>query len=151
MAFEFQFVVAVVLTIWLTVLSILVWKLNSRYNKITKQFSDTSALSYLERLTHEQAHDKKQIAGLLNRIAKIEDHSLKNIQKVGLIRFNPFKDTGGDQSFILALLDAHQSGIVISGLYSRAGTRWYAKRVENGKGSEHELSEEEKKAVSVAK
>jgi len=74
-----------------------------------------------------------------------------HIQKIGLVRFNPFKDTGGDQSFILSLLDAHNTGVVISGLYSRTGTRWYAKKVVVGKGSEHELSDEEVKAVHQAR
>ena len=74
-----------------------------------------------------------------------------NIQKIGLLRFNPFKDTGGDQSFVLALLDNNDTGIVISALYSRLGTRWYAKKVAEGKGLEHELSDEEKKAISEAR
>jgi hypothetical protein len=69
---------------------------------------------------------------------------------VGLLRFNPFKDTGGDQSFILALVDAHDTGVIITALYSRSGTRWYSKRVTKGKGTEHELSDEEKKALNMA-
>jgi hypothetical protein len=69
---------------------------------------------------------------------------------VGLLRFNPFKDTGGDQSFILSLVDKTDTGVIISGLYSRSGLRWYAKKVKNGKGIVHELSEEEKKALKEA-
>ena len=72
------------------------------------------------------------------------------IQKIGLVRFNPFNDTGGDQSFILALIDAENSGVVISGLHTRNGTRWYAKKVENGHGVEHELSSDELKAIKSA-
>jgi hypothetical protein len=67
------------------------------------------------------------------------------------LRFNPFNDTGGDQSFILALLDGKNAGVVISGLYSWSGTRWYAKKVVDGKGVEHELSKDEKKAIDEAK
>ena len=74
-----------------------------------------------------------------------------HIQKIGLLRFNPFKDTGGEQSFALALVDAHDTGVVVSALYSRSGTRWYAKKVVLGKGEEYELSEEEQKAVRLAK
>jgi len=72
------------------------------------------------------------------------------IQKIGLVRFNPFNDTGGDQSFILALIDAEESGVVISGLHTRNGTRWYAKKISNGHGVEHELSNDEVKAIKSA-
>ena len=81
----------------------------------------------------------------------IEKEGKFHIQKVGLLRFNPFKDTGGDQSFILSLLDGKNTGVIISGLYSRSGTRWYAKKVVAGKAVEHELSEDEKRALREAK
>lgn len=93
---------------------------------------------------------KKDIAHLSSRCDTIEKDQLFHIQKIGLLRFNPFKDTGGDQSFILALLDAKDTGVVITALYSRSGTRWYAKRVVNAKGAEHELSEDEKQALTLA-
>lgn len=101
-------------------------------------------------ITHQQA-EKKYIAELITRCDRIEKDSSLHIQKVGLVRFNPFNDTGGDQSFILALVDSQNSGVVISGLYARSGTRWYAKRVINGVGTDHELSKEEQKALAIAK
>ena len=100
----------------------------------------------------KQTHTAKtDIAKLKEQYATIEQQGQFHIQKIGLLRFNPFKDTGGDQSFILALLDAKETGVVISGLYSRSGTRWYAKKVINGRGVEYELSEEEKKTIKEAK
>ena len=105
----------------------------------------------LDSLLKEMDIAKKDIALLQKQYATMEKESRLHIQKVGLLRFNPFKDTGGDQSFILALVDGTDSGVVISGLYSRAGTRWYAKRVANGKGVDHALSEEEKKALQETK
>ena len=50
----------------------------------------------------------------------------------------------------MALLDGKSTGVVLSGLYSRGGTRWYAKKVKEGKGIEHELSDEEKRAIKEA-
>ncbi len=94
---------------------------------------------------------KNDISDLQKHTKILEKDGSLHVQKIGLLRFNPFKDTGGDQSFILALLNTNDTGIVISGLYSRTGTRWYAKRVIDGKGSEYELSDEEKKAVKEAK
>ena len=93
---------------------------------------------------------KEDIAKIRTRCDKIEKDEGYHIQKIGLLRFNPFKDTGGDQSFILALLDAHNSGIVITALYSRMGTRWFTKRIMQGKSTDHDLSDEEKKALSMA-
>lgn len=107
--------------------------------------------SILEDLLKQLQVTQKDIDALTIRYDKIEKEGFLHIQKIGLLRFNPFKDTGGDQSFILALLDATDTGIVISGLYSRAGTRWYAKRIKNGKGVDHELSEEEKRTIKEAK
>jgi len=94
---------------------------------------------------------KKDIEDLKKYSEKIDKDGQLHIQKVGLIRFNPFKDTGGDQSFVLALVDGNDTGVVISGLYSRSGTRWYAKKVVSGKGVDYELSDEEKKAIKESR
>lgn len=71
------------------------------------------------------------------------------IRKVGVVRFNPFKNTGGDQSFAIALLNLSDSGIVISSLYLREGTRIYAKPIEQAK-SKYPLSAEEEEAIKKA-
>lgn len=99
----------------------------------------------------DQANIKKTIDGLIAGCVKLEEDGLLHIQKVGLLRFNPFKDTGGDQSFILALVDAKDTGVIISSLHTRTGTRWYAKHVIGGKGTEYELSHEEEEALKSAK
>lgn len=88
----------------------------------------------------------RESAGLLNRLAS----GLQNcVQKVGLVRFDAFEDIGGQQSYALALLDANNNGIVLSSLYSRVDNRTYAKPLQQGR-SQHNLSEEEQKAVDMA-
>ena len=72
------------------------------------------------------------------------------MQFVGLVRFNPFDDTGGDQSFALALLDGRGDGVVISSLHGRTGTRFYAKPVKAGT-STLSLSDEEVQALKQAR
>jgi len=72
-----------------------------------------------------------------------------SIQKVGLVRFNPFKEIGGDQSFSIALLDGNNDGAVITSLYTREGNRIYGKPIKAGL-SEYLLSEEEKRAIELA-
>jgi hypothetical protein len=69
--------------------------------------------------------------------------------RFSLLRFNPFSDTGGEQSFVLSLLDGGGNGILLTSLHGRGTTRFYAKRVNAGK-TDQELSAEEKKALSEA-
>jgi hypothetical protein len=71
------------------------------------------------------------------------------VQHVGLIRFNPFEDVGGDQSFALALLDGEHNGVVISSIYSRNGGRMYAKPLQVGVQN-RALSQEEEMAIALA-
>jgi len=72
------------------------------------------------------------------------------VRKVGIIRFNPFKESGGDQSFSIALLDENDNGVVITSLYGRQDNKVFAKPVRNGK-SKYLLSEEERRAIEEAK
>lgn len=67
--------------------------------------------------------------------------------KINLIRFNPFDDLGGDQSFVLCLLDNANSGVIITSLHTRDSTRVYAKAIKNGQSQDLALSKEETKAL----
>jgi hypothetical protein len=88
--------------------------------------------------------------GELNRLhADLERRSATSIQHIGLVRFNPFEDTGSDQSFAIALLDGQRDGVVISSLHGRTNTRVFAKPVEGG-ASGHALSDEEAQAIRIA-
>ncbi|MDE3112536.1 MAG: DUF4446 family protein [Chloroflexota bacterium] len=71
------------------------------------------------------------------------------IRNVGVVRFNPFADAGGDQSFAIALLDSEGSGIVLSSLHARTDTRVFAKPVQTGR-SRYPLSDEEQDAIRRA-
>lgn len=137
----------IVLLIWLITISFFLLRAITHYNKLTKGLTDKSLKSVLENLLKDVIMSQKDIDSLKLYCDRISKDSLFHIQKVGLLRFNPFKDTGGDQSFILSLVDGNDSGIIISALYSRSGTRWYAKKVKDGKSTEYELSEEEEKVL----
>ncbi len=90
------------------------------------------------------------MAELTVRTGALEARGRKAFQRIGLVRYNPFEDTGGNQSFALALLDADDDGIVISSLHARGGTRIYAKAVAAGR-PEAALSEEETQALALAR
>lgn len=86
----------------------------------------------------------------LVRLQQELDAALQHsIQRIGVVRFNPFPDTGGDQSFAIALLDKIGNGLVISSLHSRADTRVFAKQIANGR-SRYPLSDEEQDAIKAA-
>ncbi len=91
----------------------------------------------------------REVDELENRTAVLGREQLLAFQRHGLVRYNPFEDTGGNQSFALALLDVNGDGFVVSSLHSRAVTRVYAKAIAKGK-SEAALSEEEAEALRKA-
>ena len=95
------------------------------------------------------SHNKnlKELGKILEELV---DKNRLNIQKAALVRFNPFAEAGGNMSFALALLDGNDSGIVISSLHAREGTRIYGKNIAQGKSDAH-LTEEEKQAIEKAK
>ena len=79
-------------------------------------------------------------------LKEVEERLKKSLKKVGVVRFNPFKEAGSNQSFSMAFLDEGGNGAVISVLYNRDNIKVYAKPVQNYK-SEYVLSNEENEAV----
>ena len=146
----FVTILLVIVFIWLGWVTYFLLGIKKNYLTLTQGVNRKSLDVVLTNLLIEVKASKKDIATLVERCDRIEKEERFHIQKIGLLRFNPFKDTGGDQSFILALVDAFDTGIIITALYSRTGTRWYTKKIVKGKGLEHELSEEEKKALKIA-
>ena len=71
------------------------------------------------------------------------------IQKIGLVRYNAFKDVGSDLSFAIAMLDRNDNGVILNGLYGSESSNIYAKLIKNGI-SKYQLSEEEKTALEIA-
>lgn len=92
---------------------------------------------------------EKEIRILENRLTGFKKDSLTNLQNLAVLKYNPYNDTGGDQSFSLALLDGKMDGILITSLHSRSGTRIYLKAIKLGK-SELELSKEEVQVLKKA-
>ena len=92
---------------------------------------------------------EERIKEAFQKIKVLEDICETTIRKTSIIRFNPFNEMGGNQSFILALLDDKNNGFLISSLFSNEGNRVYAKTVKNGK-SDYILSKEEVMAIDRA-
>ena len=86
---------------------------------------------------------------LSSDLSKLREEDKLSVQRVGIVRFNPFSESGGDQSFSIALLNGKNDGVVITSLYTRGENRVYGKPIKDGK-SEYQLSEEEKTAMAKA-
>jgi hypothetical protein len=80
---------------------------------------------------------------------RLEKAARFSLQHLGVVRFNPFQDTGSDQSFAIALVDGHGNGVVLSSLHSRDVTRVYAKPLQRWE-STYSLADEEKQAIALA-
>ena len=62
----------------------------------------------------------------------IEYNMSRCIQKIGMVRYNAYKDTRNELSFALALLDNNNNGVILNGIYATDVTNIYAKPVKNG-------------------
>jgi len=144
------FLILLVFGLWLVAISVILYRIFALFNKLTKGVEVTDLKKVLEKVLSQGVKNEKDVLDLLKRVNQQEEASKLHIQKVGLIRFNPFKELGGDHSFSLAVLDGEDSGIVITSLHTRDRTRVYMKQILKGK-SDTELSEEERKALAKAK
>ena len=142
--------VAIVVLLVLVILqSVRVGRAVTAYRQLVRDGSGGS----LDEVLQAHVARVEEVRGRLGEIdatqATLEQRTEASIQHIGLVRFNPFEDTGSDQSFALALLDDRRDGVVISSLHGRTNTRLFAKPVEHGTSS-HTLSDEEAQAIRVA-
>jgi hypothetical protein len=124
-------------------------RLNQRINQITGGVESgdlEEILSHHLETVHGVSRDLDELTA---RLAIVESAARHHFTKQGLVRFNPFPDTGGNQSFALVLLDESDDGVIVSSLHSRTGTRIYAKAVNAGK-ADTSLSTEEQEAIDEA-
>lgn len=128
------------------------WKMLSfaRLKKIFLTGPSGKDLEYiLLRLDSQLKSAEGQNLILQENLSRLENSFNFAVQKVGLVRFNPFSDGGGNFSFSLALLDGANNGIVLTSMHGREQNRIYSKNIIEGK-SEIILTEEEVEAVKLA-
>lgn len=131
--------------IWLGVVTFFLWK---EFNFLKKLFPKKDGdirfklNEVLEILSEVERRDK-----ILSRsIRQVALEGLKHTQKVSVLRYNPYGDTGGDQSFSIVLLDGLGTGFILTSLHTRSGTRIYTKAILEGK-STFKLSKEEEQVL----
>lgn len=143
--------ISLMVLILLTLINIiLIINANRKYLKFMKKLGNGSNLdemlkTYL-RDVNEIKRDNSEIKAYYTKL----DHDIDCcIQKIGLVRYNAFKDVGSDLSFAIALLDKNDNGVVFNGLYGSESSNIYAKPVKGGT-SKYQLSDEEKEALEIA-
>ena len=142
-------VAAVVLAAWVAWLQRSEALLRRRLRRVLPQGESSGIDEILDRQLKRIDSLTERIDALNRLHLELENLSQRTIQKVAVIRYNPFSDTGGDQSFAIALLDSLGNGVVLSSLHSRTDTRVFAKPVHNGR-SKYQLSDEEQDAITKA-
>ncbi len=141
-----------IIVLWLMLVSIVCYRLYKRNVFLTDSGKKIHSLDeILDFIDNRLKLHGKNISVCEKNIEEVVQKLHYPIQNVGLIRFNPFSDTGGSQSFTIALLDDEKNGILITSLYARSGNRFYVKNIKSGHGVGIELSKEEQMAVQSAK
>ena|SRR5213592_2127881 len=137
------------LALWLVILQRSAAQLRGRLRRILSDNGDAG----LDEILAGQATRTERLASRVDAThalaRELEASTRLALRKVGVVRFNPFQDSGGDQSFVIALLDQAGTGLIISSLHGRAETRIFAKQVTEGR-STHALSDEEQQAIRAA-
>ena len=150
---NFLLIIAIIMILLVLGFIIVLLKLASvsnKYKNFMKKLGNGKDIEEdLENYMYRVERKKKQNNEIVTNINNIEQDLTKCIQKVGIVRYNAFKDTGSDLSFALALLDENNDGVVLNGIYSREMSNIYAKQKKKGKSS-YSVSEEEQKAIEKA-
>lgn len=140
----------VILLIAFIIVIVKVAGIHKKYKNFMQKLGNGKNLEEdLENYMYRVERVEKQNAETVNLVKNLDSDIEKCIQKVGMVRYNAFQDTGSDLSFALALLDEKNNGVVLNGIYSREMSNIYAKPVEGGE-SPYTTSEEEREAIKKA-
>lgn len=146
----FLTIMVIILFISFMVLLVNNIKINNKYKKFIKKLGNGKNIEEdLENFMYKVDRVEKQNAEINIFCKNLNEDLSKCIQKIGIVRYSAFKDTGSDLSFALALLDEDNNGVVLNGIYSREMSNIYAKPVDKG-NSKYTLSDEEVQAIEKA-
>lgn len=140
---------AVILAVWLAAMQVRLNSVVRHYRQLCRGVGGGNLQDVLERHLQRMQTTTGRIDDLAAQQDSLDNSVKRALQRIGVVRFNPFSDVGGDQSFSVAMLDARGDGIVISSLFGRKESRVYVKPIEKG-SSKYALSAEEEQAIHLA-
>jgi len=133
---------------WLIFVTWLLLKTRNHYFRLVERTGRQKIDEILDLLLNQQKEQRREIESIKKRLEEEINKSKFHLQKTNVVRFQPF-EKGGDTSFVMALLDGKDNGLVINFLYTKEGLRVYTKNVVEGKGKDYPLTEEEEKAIKL--
>jgi hypothetical protein len=143
-------ILILVFSVWLLILTVWVFITVRHYRRLVGDTKREDLKNILEGLFEKQDQVEQNFQKVLATIGNFERKSAGNIQKIGIEKFNPYSEAGGNHSFALCFLDGNENGFILLSLHSREDTRLYLKEVKQGR-AEYELSKEEQQALAKAK
>lgn len=144
------FIIVIILLILYITSVINLKKLRTSYSRFMSKLGNGNNIEELLKEYIKRVETVEAKNGEIISYCKVIDENIKRCtQKIGIVRYNAFKDVGSNLSFTLALLDNNNNGVVLNGIYSRDNSNIYSKPVKDGK-SEYVLSDEEKEAIEKA-
>lgn len=147
---NFVLIMLIILLIAVIIEGIIIIFIHKRYISFMKKLGNGNNLdTLLKQYVQEVANIKKDNMEIKNYYTKLDSDIASCIQKVGLVRYNAFKDVGSDLSFAIALLDGNDNGVIFNGLYGSESSNIYAKPIKNRQSS-YQLSDEEEYALEIA-
>lgn len=146
---KIEFILLIFFGIWLAFLTTMFFLRKKFFDNLVEAGEKKKLEEVLRNFLKKQENFEVESKRIEKKLDSYIEEGKLHVQKVGLIRFNPFKEIGGDHSFSLCVLDGNDDGFVITGLHTRERTRVYTKPIKKGK-SKLSLADEEKKALESA-
>lgn len=144
------FTISSFIFIWLFILTLLFIKILKHYHRLLDNTNNKNLQEVLENILNNQKRLERNLTENKISLSKLDQKSHNFLQHISFSRFNPFSDTGGDQSFVYTILNNKLDGMVFTFLHSRDTTRVYAKEIKKGKSEQFPLSKEEEKVIAQA-
>ncbi|NTU74294.1 DUF4446 family protein [Candidatus Roizmanbacteria bacterium] len=138
-----QYGLYVIFGLWLVTVSYFLWRTRSHYQRLAGHTQAGSLEKILNSIVDIQEINKNDILTIKKELLTQRDDSRTHFQKMGFMRFSPFGRGGGEQSFVMALLNDHDDGVILNFLYTHDGVRVYPKQIKHGEGDGCTLSVEE--------
>ena len=145
----FLLICIIVLAVFLFLQGRKLKSLTERYDRFMQGSRAKSLEKRIGDIFEEQGIQRSLLDNHTRQIKDLYFRQQGNFQKMGLVKYDAFKEMGGKLSFCLVLLDENNNGFLMNSVHSSDGCYSYTKRIKNGQ-SDLELSPEESVAIKKA-